>query len=334
MSRGKSTLATWAAAIWETLVSMGLDPQDVFAPEELSLTDITDAEARISVDKMANIWRRCVKASGQEAFGLEVPEFRSLLTFHGVGIALEASESLRDALDRLVKLSHLVSDVADISYEETKSGLCIMRWEIEPTARSRVAHEAMDAFLYSWTQNLPDNCLVEVLMVRPEPEKPEVWTNKFRTRVVFSAKQDQVIFQASVLDKKTEASNPAVAVAGEQVALDYLKKMSSCLLKVKVEAQIRSKLESGEPKQIEIAKVLHISPRQLQRKLADEETSFVEILKKVRHQLAKQYLREVERTITDISLSLGFRDQSNFSSAFKRWEGCSPSKFREQERLK
>lgn len=331
MNRGKTTLATWAAAIWDTLESMDLNPDEVFGPEQLKLTDLTDAEARISVEKMASIWRRCVKVSGREAFGLEVPEFRSLLTFHGVGIALEASESLRDALDRLVKLSHLVSDVADISYEETSLGHCVMRWHIEPAARDKVAHEAMDAFLYSWTKNLPAENLVEVLMVRPEPKNPEAWVDKFQAPVVFSARQDQIVFQSSALDKKIDASNPAVASAGEQVALDYLKRMSSCLLKVKVEAKIRSKLESGEPKQIEIAAALHISPRQLQRKLAQEGTSFVNILKEVRHQLAKQYLKDAERTVTDISLSLGFRDQSNFASAFKRWEGCSPSKFREQE---
>ena len=99
---------------------------------------------------------------------------------------------------------------------------------------------------------------------------------------------------------------------------------------MRVEAEVRARLESGEPKQVQVAEALCMSSRQLQRKLAEEDTSFVEILKNIRYQLACDYLKDPTRSITDISLTLGFRDQSNFASAFKRWHGSSPSQYRNE----
>ncbi|MAZ86339.1 MAG: hypothetical protein CL693_01740 [Cellvibrionaceae bacterium] len=84
----------------------------------------------------------------------------------------------------------------------------------------------------------------------------------------------------------------------------------------------------GEPRQNEVARRLHLSTRQLQRKLAQEDTSFVKLLGNIRHKLACSYLTGGEDSISEISAKLGFVDQSNFSSAFKRWEGCSPRQYR------
>ena len=130
MNFQNTTLSTWAIAIWEALSDAGHDPKQVFDQEGLAYQDLTDAEARVPIATMTNVWRRCVDITGDAAFGLRVPHYRSALTFHGVGIALEASDTLGCALDRLVKLSHLVSDVADISYELNDLGQCLMHWHI------------------------------------------------------------------------------------------------------------------------------------------------------------------------------------------------------------
>ncbi len=83
------------------------------------------------------------------------------------------------------------------------------------------------------------------------------------------------------------------------------------------------------PKQQDIAEALNLSVRQLQRKLAAQNTSFAQLLQQTRHQLAKEYLANPSRSIVEISLNLGFSDQSNFASAFRRWQGVSPSTYRE-----
>ncbi len=325
-----TTLATWAAAIWNTLVSAGVEPQKVFAKHNLAFGDLCDAGARISVFTMSQIWRDSVKETANEAFGLLVPAHCSSLTFHSVGIALEASASLREALKRVEKLSPMISDAVDIRCVERPNGDVVMRWLIGLDVLSEIADQAIDAFMLSWVLSLPRDRIQAIRMTRVEPQDPSLWESSFQLPLEYCAEENQIVFNASTLDAPALSSNPAIAMAGEKIALDYLQKMKAAGITLRVEAELlRILTEShSEPRQVDVASNLHFSTRQLQRKLADEGTSFVKLLGGVRHKLACSYLAGGGETIADVSVRLGFVDQSNFASAFRRWEGCSPREYR------
>jgi AraC-like DNA-binding protein len=77
-----------------------------------------------------------------------------------------------------------------------------------------------------------------------------------------------------------------------------------------------------------IAERLSLSPRTVQRKLAQDKTSFTELVENVRRNLALEYLAESRLPICDIAERLGYGDTASFSHAFTRWVGHSPSKYR------
>ena len=77
-----------------------------------------------------------------------------------------------------------------------------------------------------------------------------------------------------------------------------------------------------------IARRLAVSLRSLQRKLADEGTSFAALLDETRSTLARGYLDEDRYSVSEITYLLGFAGVSAFSHAFKRWTGSSPSAYR------
>ena len=53
-----------------------------------------------------------------------------------------------------------------------------------------------------------------------------------------------------------------------------------------------------------------------------------EIFKKIKIDRAKVLLLTTNKSLLDISISLGFYDQSHFSRTFKSFEGITPSQFR------
>jgi AraC-like DNA-binding protein len=69
----------------------------------------------------------------------------------------------------------------------------------------------------------------------------------------------------------------------------------------------------------------------LQRKLQEENTSFKQLLDETRRELADQYIRNPMVSIGEITYLLGFSEPSNFSRAFKRWNGTPPAEYRRIE---
>jgi AraC-like DNA-binding protein len=77
-----------------------------------------------------------------------------------------------------------------------------------------------------------------------------------------------------------------------------------------------------------IARSLDINRRTLQRHLSSQGVSFSALLAGIRRQLALQMLSETEKSVIEIAIELGYSDPSNFTRAFKRWNGISPCAYR------
>jgi len=80
-----------------------------------------------------------------------------------------------------------------------------------------------------------------------------------------------------------------------------------------------------------LAQQLHMSSRTLRLQLSQCGTSFRKILEDVRQTLAVRYLGHSDRTIDEIAYLLDYTDRANFTRAFKRWMGCSPSDYRKSQ---
>src|SRR5690606_31476348 len=78
----------------------------------------------------------------------------------------------------------------------------------------------------------------------------------------------------------------------------------------------------------DVARVLHISVRTLQRKLEDTGTTFRKMAEEIRAQLAEEYLADSSVGIAEVAFLLGFGDQSSFNRAFRRWTGETPGRWR------
>ena len=73
-----------------------------------------------------------------------------------------------------------------------------------------------------------------------------------------------------------------------------------------------------------------MSKRTLKRHLSQESSSYQEILKTTRKELAQHYLSRSEISQCEIGYLLGFQDGNSFLCSFKGWTGTIPGDYRSE----
>jgi len=79
----------------------------------------------------------------------------------------------------------------------------------------------------------------------------------------------------------------------------------------------------------DLADLLYISERSLQRRLTESGTSFRQLQEESRFDLARQLLHQSQDSVTEIGFELGYTNPANFTRAFQRWAGVSPRQYRQ-----
>jgi AraC-like DNA-binding protein len=77
----------------------------------------------------------------------------------------------------------------------------------------------------------------------------------------------------------------------------------------------------------EIAGRMNISARTIDRNLKKEHLQFRELAQQVRFERAQALLAQPGATVSGVALQLGFSDAANFTRAFRRHSGATPSDF-------
>jgi AraC-like DNA-binding protein len=84
----------------------------------------------------------------------------------------------------------------------------------------------------------------------------------------------------------------------------------------------------GKPQADDIAALLNVSRRTLQRQLREAGTSWSETIDRARQHAACNMLQQGDASVADLALLTGYEDTRAFLRAFKRWTGLTPSAYR------
>lgn len=147
-------------------------------------------------------------------------------------------------------------------------------------------------------------------------------------------------------DMLLEFSNDTIAtplITADQKLLNALqpfcdmaakeRKTAAGTLRAAVENEVEKLLPHGKARMQAVAKALALSARTLGRRLADEGTSYDDVVDQLRRSLAVQYLKERSMSLSQIAWLLGYEGSTSFNHAFKRWTGLSPSAARDKKQL-
>ena len=148
-------------------------------------------------------------------------------------------------------------------------------------------------------------------------------------RPLFGQKANTIVFAAADMSIPIIGYNPQLnAMLKDLLDAEMRKQAGGASYAEKVKETILRNLQVTFPPLEVIADVLHMTPRTVQRKLKEEETSFRIVCDAVKEEIARNLLSNRELTITEIAMKLGYGEVSSFHRAFRQWVGSTPVEYR------
>lgn len=331
----QTALSAWVLAIVKALEVAGVDPLPLLTKIGMDPSKIGNLSYRYSQEQVTSLWIAAVQATGNENFGLAVARHIRPSTFHVVGYAMSCSANLRRAAERFSHSARLISDSAVVLLEPIENGL---RLEVDLRTGGRPPiYQTIDTILAGFlllcewilTRKLRP---IEVHLRHAAPKDITDYQQIFNCPIIFESEMDAISFRTEDLEQPVPSANEELAMVLDEMTSRYLALRFGQRFSRKVREVLARQLPHGEPHKGETARHLAMTERTLLRRLREENTTYKEVLDRLRQELAFDYLRDPSMTIDHMAQLLGFSGSNAFSRAFLRWTGQRPSDWREAQK--
>lgn len=326
-----TTITTASQTLWRVIESYGLDPAQVFRQAGLDPAQWNEPGARFNDAKLDHAWLIATELTADPCIGLRVARCFSPASLQSLGFAWLTSDSLYDALARVVRYFRAISDAMELelSLAGDECRLSVGR----VLYRRRSQDQSQDALWSALVSLCRVSCgesfaPLSLELVRRQPPCAAEFYALFRAPIRFGAERDAMVFRRDDVERPLPTANRALARHNERIVADYLARLDDDNFSDRVRIRLVESLPSGGVDAADVARALNVSVRTLQRRLADEGTTYSGLLDQARRELAVRFIGEQRMPVKEATYVLGFSEPANFSRAFKRWTGVSPSDFR------
>lgn len=311
----------------------GFDAGAILAGTGLDAASPPRADDHVSFHDYLEVWRRALDSVRDAAFPLRASAAFKLEEHELFGFLAISCATLGEAYERTAKYRDLY---------------CVgARWELEADAR------ATRVIWYPWPGDLADvaycaamdyavadmdNAIRRLGRGEPRPTAVHLRHAAPSAPAPFEAQYGVAPrYGAPLYELRYPAGTHALPVGSFNSRLrDYFDEQCRLLVaqlgpsasaSSTVRRQLVTAMDGGDTSVEAVAKKLGMSPRNLQRRLAEEGTRFSDLLADVRAEFAKRYLVRGTVSASEVAYLVGFAEPPAFFKAFKRWTGMTPHEF-------
>lgn len=272
-----------------------------------------------------------VAITGDPAVALRLGASMHLGTHGLLGHAILSSRSLRQAAGLMIQYSPLQGAQGRIQLAFTAEHALLtfeppFAVEGAPNFLVELFFAGVLAALRQLIGPLPDQCRLELAYAPAMPA--ETYRRFLGVDVCFGRAANRFVGPNERIDQPLSAASIPVAEMYRLQCERLLRDMDAA---DGLSGEVRRMIFGARgrfPGVAEAARRLNMSERTLRRRLADDDTSYRDIVDNVRSHLAREYLRETPLCVADVASLLGFDDAANFRRAFRKWNGLAPQDYR------
>lgn len=325
-----SIFAPALGAVWKQLEGYGIEPEPLFRDSGLTPDILYDSGARVPLEQFQALNMRAQELSGDPFFGLKSARYARPVHLGALGFAWLASGTLRSAFERLSRYSRVIQDKLLVELEDDGEVLRIRIDARIPLLCAPIREDGQLSVLLKFCRTIAGEEFnpARIGFQQDEPPNTAFHYELFRCPIDFGCGATRMDIRREDADRRLAGSNEELASLNEHIVVKYLAHREKSDIVNQTKAAIIDALAEGQVTEQMIADALHMTPRNLHRRLGQHETSFSQLLTETRQELARQYINDRSKTLTEISYLLGFSEVSSFSRAYKRWTGIPPSEAR------
>jgi AraC-like DNA-binding protein len=337
---GRATVAAgFVTGMLAGLVRSGGNPASLLDAAGIAPRTLADPAVRVPVDRYAALYTLTTGSLDDEAFALFSTPMR-LGSFELLCRSVASAPTLGDALERMGRfLRVLLPDVAVALITDRQAGAAILTITEARPLGARTADPAR-VFAFEWLLRLVHGlacwlvgrglALDRVAFPYPRPRHADDYALIYTEHAEFDAPWLVAQLDAALLDLPIRRDEAAINLflqgAPGKIVMLYRRDRELVL-------RVRELLRDALPASMDLdraAALLHLSPRTLHRRLAEEGVNFRSIKEALRRDTALARIAKSGDTIAEIAADLGYADTSTFYRAFIDWTGMSPSAYRQR----
>ncbi len=333
MSRVRATRAIQSVVGFAA--SVGVSPPLLLSAAKLDPMLISGPDAEMLHSQELRLWDEAARLTDDPDFGLHLAEWvgrRTEEIFDVLAFALRSCATLGDSYRLAERYMRLVHQGIYVHLEEEPDiARLVHGHHQEPSTPPRHPVEGMMALVVLQGRRAigEEFAPQAVCFTHARPERVSEQERLFRAPVRFGCERNELVLERALLSRPQRHAEPRLlAMLDRQLTALLSDLPEDHSFQAAVRRRMMDELPEREPAMAAIAAKLHMSPRSLQRRLQNENTSFANVLFELRRDLAFRYLRDERIAIGEVGFLLGFLDVASFQRAFKRWTGSTPAQYR------
>lgn len=315
------------SALPALLRRLGVEPADVLASAGLTPDAIDGPERQITYSAFGRLLAESANRTHCAHLGLLAGRMWRLADLGLAGELARHSPTVGAALQTLAVNQHLNAE-GGIVYLNAGEETAELGYAIYLPGVSG-ADQIYDGVIAAAYNSLRELCgpgwrPTEVLFAHARPDDLSPYRDLFRVTPRFNAEVSALRFPVRWLTKPIDGADEARRRLAQQRADGAGRGQ----IVEQVRRTLRMLLLRGRHTGDDVAQMLSMHRRTLNRRIQAEGSTFRRLLDEVRSAIARQLLAGTDITLDDIAGILGYSGVSQFMRAFRRWTGSTPGAWR------
>lgn len=282
--------------------------------------DALEGSAGLAPVAYYRLWEALEQECGPDTAAL-VAGVISVEAFDPAIYAALCSSHLATAAERIATHKRLMCPMT-LDLREDEGGLRVrLVWPPGPPPPTVLMHVEL-AFWVVLARTGTRAPVVPLRLTCPEPPTSQALLDLLGAPVTPGA-DTTITFTRLDARRRFVTADETVWQAMEPLLRQRLHEQDGAGTAARVDTALLELLPAGAASAASVARRLGLSSRTLQRRLADEGTTFSRVLDSTRERVARHYLSS-DLPITEIAFLLGYDEPTSFYRAFHAWTGTTP----------